>query len=108
MATYRNDLPQLSGGLLMTDGGIATCFDAKSGEVVWQERVGGTFCASPVAAEGRVYLLSEQGDMTVIEAGPQFKVLAKNALGERCQASPAISQQQIYIRSEKNLWCIGR
>ncbi len=92
----------------VTEGGIATCFDGTSGEVAWQERVGGAFCASPVAAQGRIYLLSEQGDTTVFEAGPQFKLLAKNSIGERCQASPAISQHQLFIRSEKHLWCIGR
>ncbi|MEO8352120.1 MAG: PQQ-binding-like beta-propeller repeat protein [Chthoniobacteraceae bacterium] len=91
-----------------TDGGIATCFDGASGKVVWQERVGGAFSASPVAADGRIYLLSEQGDTTVIEAGAEFKVLAKNAIGERCQASPAISRHQLFIRSEKHVWCIGR
>jgi outer membrane protein assembly factor BamB len=91
----------------VTEGGIATCLDGRTGEVVWQERIGGAFCASPVAAEGRVYLLSEQGEMTVIEAAAQFKVIAKNAIAERCQASPAISHQQIFIRSDKHLWCIG-
>jgi len=92
----------------ITDGGIATCMKAATGEIVWQERVGGNFSASPVVADGRIYFVGDNGETTVIEAGPEFKVLAKNALGEKLQASPAISQGQIFIRTEKNLFCIGR
>lgn len=91
----------------VTDGGIATCMKAATGEIVWQERVGGNFSASPVAAAGRIYFVGDNGETTVIEAGPEFKVLAKNALGEKLQASPAISQGQIFIRTEKSLFCIG-
>jgi outer membrane protein assembly factor BamB len=91
----------------ITDGGVATCLKADTGEVVWQERVGGNFSASPVAAEGRIYFLGDNGETTVIQAGPEFKVLAKNPLGEKLQASMAISQGQLFIRTEKNLFCIG-
>jgi len=91
----------------ITDGGVATCMKAGTGEIVWQERVGGNFSASPVAADGRIYFVGDNGETTVIEAGPEFKVLAKNALGEKLQASPAISQGQVFIRTEKNLFCIG-
>jgi outer membrane protein assembly factor BamB len=91
----------------ITDGGIATCLKAATGEMVWQERVGGNFSASPVAAEGRIYFVGDSGETTVIEAGSEFKVLAKNPLGEKVQASPAISQGHIIIRAEKNLFCIG-
>ena len=62
----------------ITDGGVATCMKADTGELVWQERVGGNFSATPVAAEGRIYFLGDNGETTVIEAGPEFKVLAKN------------------------------
>ncbi len=91
----------------ITDGGVAICLKSGTGEAVWQERVGGNFSASPVAAEGRIYFVGDNGETTVIEAGPGFKVLAKNPLGEKLQASPAISQGQIFIRTEKNLFCIG-
>jgi len=91
----------------ITDGGIATCMKGATGEIVWQERVGGNFSASPVVADGRIYFVGDNGETTVIEAGPEFKVLAKNPLGEKLQASPAISQGQIFIRTEKNLFCIG-
>ena len=91
----------------ITDGGVATCLKAETGEIVWQERVGGNFAASPVAADGRIYFVGDDGVTTVIEAGPEFKLLAKNPLGEKVQASPALSQGQFFIRTEKNLFCIG-
>ena len=91
----------------ITDGGVATCMKADTGELMWQERVGGNFSATPLAAGGRIYFLGDNGETTVIEAGPEFKVLAKNPLGEKVQASMAVSQGQLFIRTEKNLICIG-
>ena len=91
----------------ITDGGVAACLKADTGELVWQERIGGNFSASPVAAEGRIYFIGDNGDTTVIEAGPEFKVLAKNSLGEKVQASPAISHRRIFIRTEGTLYCLG-
>ncbi|HXT38447.1 MAG TPA: PQQ-binding-like beta-propeller repeat protein [Candidatus Angelobacter sp.] len=90
----------------LTDGGVATCMKADSGELVWQERVGGNFSASPVGAAGRIYFLSDNGETTVIEAGPEFKVLAKNPLGEKVQASPAFSQGRIFLRTANHLYCV--
>lgn len=91
----------------ITDGGVASCLKAATGELVWQERVGGNFSATPVAADGKIYFLGDNGETTIIEAGPEFKVLAKNPLGEKLQASMAVSQGQLFIRTEKNLFCIG-
>lgn len=91
----------------INDGGIAQCLKGDTGEVVWHERINGNFSASPVAAAGRIYFLSDAGETTVIEAAPQFKELAKNSLGDKTQASIAISQGQLFIRTEKYLWCIG-
>ena len=93
----------------ITDGGgVATCLKAATGELVWQERVGGNFSATPVAAEGCIYFLGDNGETTVIEAGPEFKVLAKNPLGEKVQASMAVSEGELFIRTEKNVFCIGK
>jgi outer membrane protein assembly factor BamB len=91
----------------ITDGGIATCYKPESGDIVWQERVGGNHSASPIHASGRIYFLSEGGEATVIAAGAEFKVLAKNSLGEKCQASMAASDGRLFVRTEKNLYCIG-
>lgn len=91
----------------LTDGGVAACLKANSGELCWQERIGGNFSASPVFADGRIYLLSDHGETTVIAAAPEFRVLARNPLGEKCQASPAVAQNRIFIRTAENLFCIG-
>lgn len=94
----------------VTEAGVASCFKAESGEIVWQERATAgkaAFSASPVAAEGRIYVLSEGGETTVLAAGPEFKVLSRNPLGEKCQASPAFSRGRIFIRSDKSLFCIA-
>ncbi|HET7871287.1 MAG TPA: LamG-like jellyroll fold domain-containing protein [Terriglobales bacterium] len=93
---------------LINDSGLASCLKGTNGEIVWQEKLVGNFSASPVATAGRVYFTADNGETTVIEAGPEFKVLASNPLGEKIQASPAISQGQIFIRAEKNLFCVGR
>ncbi len=92
----------------ITDGGIAHCYKAESGEIVYAERVGGSHCSSPLFAAGIIYFLSEQGETTVIEAGPEFKIVARNPLNEKCQASIAVSQGRLFLRTEKNLFCIGR
>ena len=92
----------------ITDGGIATCLKASSGEIVWQERVGGNFSASPVATGSRIYFVGDSGETTIVEAGPVFRVLGKNAIGETLQASPALSQGQLFIRTQKSLYCIGK
>jgi outer membrane protein assembly factor BamB len=92
----------------ITDQGVASCINTENGELVWQERIGGAFSASPVAAEGRIYVVGDDGVTTVIHAGPAFQVLAKNPLGEEAvQASPAISQGQIFIRTQRHLYAIG-
>lgn len=91
----------------VTDAGIAACLKADTGEVVWQERIGGTHAASPVYADGKIYFLSMEGESAIIEAKPEFKLLARNSIEEYCQASPAVSQGQLFIRTEKALYCIG-
>ena len=91
----------------VSDVGIATCMKADSGEIVWQERIGGNFSASPVYADGRIYFLADNGDTTVVEAKSEFKILARNPIGEKVQASMAVSQGHFFIRSEKGLLCIG-
>ncbi|HKQ39597.1 MAG TPA: PQQ-binding-like beta-propeller repeat protein [Verrucomicrobiae bacterium] len=93
----------------ITDGGIATCYKADSGDVIWQERIGGNHSASPVFADGKIYFLSESGDTAIINASPKFRgILATNSINEKCQASMALAQGNIFIRSEKHLFCIGK
>lgn len=92
----------------ITEGGVAMCLLADSGEIVWQERIGGTHSASPVIVADKIYFLSDDGETTVIQAGPEFKLLARNPLKEKTQASMAVSQGQFFIRTANHLYAIGR
>jgi len=94
--------------LVVSDNGIGSCFDAKSGTRLWKRRMGRRFSASLVAANGNVYFLDDDGHCKVVQAGPEYKEIAHNSLGEPTYASPAVSNGQIFIRGEKHLFCIGR
>ena len=89
------------------DDGIAHCFDAESGEHLWRTRLGRQYSASLVTAGGLVYFLSDEGITSVIRPGPEPEVIAENAVGEFCAASPAISQGMLLIRGETHLYCIA-
>lgn len=91
----------------IADGGVASCLKAETGESIWQERVGGNFSASPVSAAGRIYFVSDEGETVVIAAGAEFKVLARNPVGEKVQASPALADSHFLLRTERNLYCFG-
>ncbi len=91
----------------ITEAGIVNCRQGATGERLWRQRLAGKFSASPVYADGKVYFLSEKGRATVVEEGPEYKVVAENELDETCCASPAISQGNIFLRTEKALYCIG-
>jgi len=95
---------------LTTDRGILTCLDAKTGEVKYEGGripIPATFTASPVAFEGKILMTSEDGDTFMIKAGPKHEVISTNSVGEPVYASPAIADGRIFIRGEKNLYCIG-
>lgn len=95
---------------LMTDRGLLTCLDAKTGKVQYEGQrppkpTG--FLASPVAYEGMILMINEEGDTFMIKAGPKHEILRTNSLGEGVAASPAIANHKLFIRGEKNLYCIG-
>lgn len=92
---------------MMGDVGVLSVTDAKNGERVFQERIGGVYTASPVAADGKVYLLSEDGETIVVSAGRSPKVLARNRLDARQLASPAIAGGRLFIRADQTLYAIG-
>lgn len=96
------------GGLLfmVDDGGIASCLDVKTGEQVWNERIGGTYSAAPISASGRVYFFAEDGKTTVLAADRAFKVLATNQLGDGFMASPAVVGKSLVLRSKTHLYRI--
>src|SRR5258706_10081460 len=92
--------------LIVSDGGVAHCFEAATGKLMWQERMG-EHHASLVSAEGMVYFLNDNGVMNVVKAAGKFECVAKNELGEKTFASPAISHGQLFLRGDKHLFCIG-
>lgn len=95
---------------LTTDRGILTAIDAKTGEVKYEGGripIPATFTASPVAFEGKILMTSEDGDTFMVKAGPKHEILGTNSVGEPVYASPAIADGRIFIRGEKNLYCIG-
>jgi outer membrane protein assembly factor BamB len=108
-APYISSLVYDEGILYMaSDVGAVTAIDAASGRRIWQQRVDGIFSASPVAGDGKIYFVSETGETIVVKAGRQPEVLARNDLGERLIASPAISNGQLFIRSDGQLFAIGK
>ncbi|MCA9139828.1 MAG: PQQ-binding-like beta-propeller repeat protein [Planctomycetales bacterium] len=101
--------PVLAGGLLFVadDRGIAHCYDTKSGEHLWRERLGRHFSASLVAAAGLVYFTTDDGETIVMKAAKTPEIVQTNLLGESVFASPAISDGKIFIRTDEHLFCIG-
>ena len=91
---------------MVNDVGIASCVEAKTGALVWQSRVGGTFSASPLYAEGRIYLFDEDGKTTVLASGREFKVLAENQLENGFMASPAVIGDALILRTSKDIYRI--
>ncbi len=91
------------------NNGLLSCYDARSGERAYRARVGpGTsFSASPVAADGRLYLTSEDGDVYVVKAGPRYELLATNRIGEVILATPAISEGEMLFRTLKQVVAVG-
>jgi outer membrane protein assembly factor BamB len=91
------------------NGGMVTCYQASSGKEIYKERVGGTsYTASPVAADGRLYFTSEQGEIRVVKAGPEFELLAVNKMEETCMATPAICGGALFVRTKDALIAAGR
>jgi hypothetical protein len=104
--------PIIYGDLLYTcaNHGVMTSYNAKSGERIYQQRIadkGGSYSASPVAADGKIYLSSEDGEIFVVKAGPKYELLATNQMGEVLMATPAISDGIIFVRGQHTLFAIG-
>jgi outer membrane protein assembly factor BamB len=87
---------------------MLACFEARTGKAVYRNRLGGNYSASPVAADGRLYLPSEEGDVRVVQAGPVYRVLAVNRMGDACMATPAISDGMLFVRTQHFVYGLGR
>jgi outer membrane protein assembly factor BamB len=108
-APYISSLVLYDGLIYLTgDVGVLTVADAKTGERVYQERIGGVYTASPVAGDGKVYLVSEDGETLVLAAGRAPKILERNKLTARQLASPAVAGGRLFIRSDDALYAIGK
>ena len=90
-----------------SDGGMVTCAKVQTGETVWQERVGGSFFGSPVCAGDKLYCISKRGEVVVLAASDKYELLARNDLGEKSDATPAVAGGRMYLRTWGNLLCVG-
>ena len=96
---------------VLANNGVFDAYDITTGKEIYRQRlplVGSGYSASPVAADGKIYLSNEDGEILVIEAGPTFKHVATNAIGETLMATPALSQGVMYVRGASTLFAIGR
>ncbi len=93
---------------LVNENGVAQCMELQTGKTLWTERATTNTWSSLVLAEGRIYVTSQKGETVVLAAKPEFQVLARNPLNERAQASIAVSNGDIFIRTYNNLWCFSR
>ena len=92
---------------VLADNGVLSSYDAKTGELIYQQRLPTSFSASPVAADGKLYLASEDGDVFVVKAGRQYELLSKNVMGQPLMATPAITQGMLILRGDKAIYAIG-
>lgn len=102
--------PLAHNGLLFiaTSYGVLVCYDTKTGEKYWEDEVGTTFYSSPVVADNKLFIMDNDGVMRVYAFSKEMKLIAENNLGEKGGTTPAFSDGRIYIRGEKNLYCIGK
>ena len=92
---------------LWNDNGVINCLDSKTGQTVWQERVGGNFSGSPVCIDGKLYCIEESGKVVVVEARPAYKLLAQNPLGDPSYSTPAVANDRLYLRSFHRIACLN-
>jgi len=95
---------------VVKSGGISSCFDAATGAEVWGRtrlRNFGEYYASPIAADGKIFIAGRNGFVVVLEDAPELKILAKNDIGEEIFATPSIADGRIYIRTRESLFCIS-
>jgi outer membrane protein assembly factor BamB len=92
----------------VNDKGLALCYQAETGKSLWTEHLADGFTASPILVDGKVLAISEDGEVFVFAAGPSFKRLAKNSIGEKVMATPAVANNRLFIRGQEHLFCIGK
>jgi outer membrane protein assembly factor BamB len=109
---YLSDIPSpVAAGkylFLVTSYGAVVCYDAKNGTKYWEQELGTPVFASPVVAQGKVFLLDKKGVMHILLAGQTYKIAGQSAIGEGSSCTPAFAEGKIVIRGDKNLYCIGK
>ena len=91
---------------MISDAGILTAMNAKTGEEIFQERLGGSYSASPILANGHLYFCDQKGTVTVIKPGKELDVVSKNKMADGFMSSPAVSDNALYLRSKTHLYRI--
>ena len=91
---------------MVNDDSTASCLEVATGQLVWRERLGGNFAASPVVADGRIIFANQQGKTTVVQPGRTFAPIATNTLDIGCMASPAVDGKSLYLRTKTHLYRI--
>jgi outer membrane protein assembly factor BamB len=91
----------------LADNGVLSAYDAKTGETIYQQRLPTSFSASPVAANGKLYLSSEDGDVFVVKAGRQYELLSRNVMGQPLMATPALTEGMLIVRGENAIYALG-
>jgi outer membrane protein assembly factor BamB len=94
-------------GWFWSDGGMLTCLHTPTGEIRYQERVGGNYFGSPIWVDGRLFGVSTSGELVVVEASEHFRVLHRFGLGELCHSTPAVSGGRLLVHTERHLICLG-
>jgi outer membrane protein assembly factor BamB len=115
---YRRTVPYIASVLVyenvlyfLQDGGIVTTLDSDKGKVLKRGRIDGgrgKFYASPVAGDGKIFLVNTDGQLTVLKAGAEWEQLSSQPLGEPCFATPAVCNGRVYVRTAKSLFCFGK
>ena len=93
---------------VVSDGGLASCWEARSGTMLWKRHLGQHHSASAVSAGGNLYFTADNGDTFIVKAAPKFELLSQNPLGEEVRASPAVSHGELFIRGTQHLFCISQ
>lgn len=94
--------------IIATSYGVLACYDLKTGEKYWEHDVGTTLYSSPMYADGKIFMMDNDGVMRIYEFGKEMKLISENKLGEHAGTTPAFADGKIYIRGDKNLYCIGK
>ena len=89
---------------VISDGGVATCFDAGTGTIHWTERINGNYSASPLFADGKIFFANQEGVVSLIEPGREFRLISSNQLSTGIMASPVAWDSSLLIRSEESLY----